>query len=206
MKLPNCRSFRLWFASGWLGASALLVNLPQAAAAADFTVTTPGAQFAFNINGMDSPTLTLVRGQTYTFAVDTTLNFHPFRINSPGVVNNNISTGTMTFTVPLDAVDYFYDCTLHGVSMQGTILTVEATPPPPPTVRILSLSIGNNIVLTSTGTNTWSVIPEFSTNLSTTNWFALTVQTNRFADGTNETFCGRPPGDAVFVRIKAQQN
>lgn len=205
MRLPKCRSFRVWFASGWLGASGLLVSLPQAAAA-DFTVTTPNGQFAFNINGADSPTLTLVRGQTYTFEVDTTPGLHPFRINSPGVGNNNISTGTMTFTVPLDAADYIYDCTLHGLSMQGTILTVEAPLPPPPTVRILSLSISSNIVLTSTGTNTWSVIPEFSTNLSTTTWFALTVQTNRFANGTNETFCGRPPGDAVFIRIKAQQN
>jgi hypothetical protein len=52
------------------------------------------------------------------------------------------------------------------------------------------------------------VIPEYNTNLISTNWFALTVQTNRFADGTNDTICGLPQGagDAVFIRIKSQQN
>jgi hypothetical protein len=42
--------------------------------------------------------------------------------------------------------------------------------------------------------------------LSTTNWYSLTVQTNRYSNGTNETICGRPPGNAVFIRVKAQQN
>jgi hypothetical protein len=32
--------------------------------AADFEVRTPNDQFAFQINGTDGPTLTLVRGQT----------------------------------------------------------------------------------------------------------------------------------------------
>jgi hypothetical protein len=79
-------------------------------------------------------------------------------------------------------------------------------PPPPPTVQIVGLTLGTNVVLTSTGTNTWTPVPEFTTNLTSGNWFALTVQTNRYANGTNETFCGRPPGDAVFLRIRAQQN
>jgi hypothetical protein len=34
----------------------------------------------------------------------------------------------------------------------------------------------------------------------------LAVQTNNFANGTNETICGRPSGDSVFIRIKARQN
>ena len=33
--------------------------------------------------------------------------------------------------------------------------------------------------------------------------FALTVQTNRFLGGTNETICGRPPDSNVFIRVKA---
>jgi plastocyanin len=172
--------------------------------AADFTVTTPGGQFAFQINGMNSPTLTLVRGRTYTFAVSTTPGFHPFRIQSSGVVNNNISSGTMTYTVPTAAANYTYDCTVHGASMQGQILTVE--PPTPPTVNILGLSVDSEtIVLTSTGTNTWSVNPEYRTNLTSTNWFALSVRTNRFANGTNETICGRPQGNNVFIRIRSEE-
>jgi len=161
---------------------------------ADFTVTTPGSQFAFNINGANSPALTLVRGKTYTFQVNTTPGVHPFRINSPGVVNNNISSGTLTYTVPTTGANFTYDCTVHGASMQGTIRTVA--PPPPPTIRILNISVGTNIFLRSTGTNNF------------TDWFALTVQTNRYADGTNDTICGLPQGagDAVFIRIKSQQN
>jgi len=168
----------------------------------DFTVRTPENQFAFKINGVDSPTLTLVRGRTYTFEVETTPNSHPFHIESPGVDMNDIVSGTITYVVPTNAANYYYNCTFHGDSMRGEIITTE--PPAPPTFKILSLTVSSNIVLTSTGTNTWTVTPEFNTNLMTTNWFALTMQTNRFLNGTNEVICGRPPGSEVFIRLRAQ--
>ena len=180
----------------------LLSAAAASAAAADFAVRTPNAQFAFQINGVDSPTLTLVRGQTYTFDVQTTVAFHPFHIESPGTDVNDIDTGTITYTVPTNEVNYFYNCTVHGDLMRGDILTIAA--PESPVITILGLSVDTNITLVSTGTNTWSVNPEFNTNLTTTNWFALTVQSNRFFNGTNETICGRPPGDAVFIRIRSQ--
>src|SRR6266404_3964221 len=167
----------------------LLGAAAASAAAADFSVRTPNAQFAFQINGVNSPKLTLLRGQTYTFDVQTTVGFHPFHIESPGTDLNDIDTGTITYTVPTNEVNYFYNCTVHGDLMRGDIVTVA-----PPIVRILRLSVSTNLVLTSTGTNNWSVNPEFNANLATTNWFALTVQTNRFFGGTNETICGRPPG------------
>lgn len=167
----------------------------------DFAVRTPGAQFAFQINGVNSPNLTLVRGQTYTFDVGTTAGFHPFHIESPGVVNNNIDTGTMTYTVPVDGTNYFYNCVVHGNLMRGEITTV-----PPPSVRIVNLSVGSNIILQATAPQTWTLNPEFNTNLMTTNWYALTVSSNRFFNGTNEIICGKPPGDAVMIRIRAQTN
>jgi hypothetical protein len=177
-----------------------------ASSAADFNVTTPGAQFAFNINGQNSPTLTLVRGRTYTFSVSTTAGFHPFRINNAGASPNNITSGTITYVVPTDAVNHTYDCGFHGASMAGSIVVVDPPPPPtPPVPRIVSYSLGANIVLRSTpATNTFTVFPEFKTNLNETNWFALTVQSNRFLNGTNETFCGRPPGNNVFIRLRVQ--
>ena len=133
--------------------------------------------------------------------------FHPFHIESPGVVANDIDTGIITYTVPMADANYYYNCVVHGHGMRGEILTVPPDAgPPPPTVQILSLVVNSNLVLTSTGTNTWSVNPEFATNLITTNWFALTVQTNRFLNGTNETICGKPPGNTVLIRIRAQQN
>ena len=69
------------------GAAVLVLLLfSQAVFAADFTVTSPG--FFYAINGAQpNPTLTLVRGQTYTFAVNSS-SVHPFEIRSPGVANN----------------------------------------------------------------------------------------------------------------------
>jgi hypothetical protein len=179
-----------------------LFLLARTVLAADFTVTSPGFFYAINGN-QPNPTLTLVRGRTYTFAVNSS-SIHPFEILSPGVQNNNIAQGTITYTVPTVASNYTYVCSIHGFGAQ--ILTVAASPPPPPTIRILSLTVSNNIVLRSTGTNGWGVNPEFSTNLITTNWFALSVLSNSFLNGINETICGRPPGTNVFFRIRSQPN
>ena len=143
-----------------------------------------------------NPTLTLVRGRTYTFSVNAS-SIHPFEILSPGVVNNNISQGTITYTVPNVASNYIYICSIHDFG--GQILTV-----PPPTFRIVSLAVSNKVVLRSTGTNGWNPNPEFSTNL--TNWFALTILSNRLLNGINETICGRPAGTNVFFRIRSQPN
>ena len=174
----------------------------QTISAADFSVTTPGGAFAYTINGESpNPTLVLVRGQTYTFAVSSS-SIHPFQITGapPGsLTGNNTSSGTITFTVPTAEVNYGYECSIHHFG--GTIITTNA---PPPTIQILSLQVSSNLTLLSTGVTNWSVIPEANTNLTTTNWFVLTVQTNRFLSGTNETICGRPPGDSVFVRIRSQ--
>jgi hypothetical protein len=182
----------------------------QVTGAADFSVSTPGSQFAFAIssNGValgNSPTLVLVRGQTYTFSVNTTCGFHPFRVNSAGVVNNVICSGTLTYTVPTAAQNYTYDCGLHGVLMQGQIVTVDPPPPPtPPIPRIISFTIGTNIVLRSAPTtNTFTLFPEYKTNLNNSNWVALSVLSNRFLNGTSETFCGRPPGTNLFIRLRA---
>ena len=174
----------------------------QALFAADFTVTSPGFFYAINGN-QPNPTITLVRGRTYTFAVNSS-SIHPFLINSPGVQNNNIAQGTITYTVPTVASNYNYFCSIHGFGAQ--ILTVAPAPPPPPTIRILSLAVSNNVVLRSTGTSGWRVNPEYSTNLTTTNWFALSILSNSFLNGINETICGRPPGSNVFLRIRSQPN
>jgi hypothetical protein len=176
-----------------------LVVAVQGTAAADFVVTSPG--YSYTINGVvNTPVLTLVRGETYTFAIETALN-HPFQINSPAgtTTGNNTSLGTITFRVPTNNAIYSYTCSIHGFG--NTILTI-----PPPNIRIVKMDLGTNLVLRSTGTNNWTLKPQFSTNLGRTNWFALTVQSNRFNNGTNETFCGRPPGTNVFIRIRAERN
>jgi hypothetical protein len=57
-----------------------------------------------------------------------------------------------------------------------------------------------------TGKGNWRLLPQFATDLAATNWFNLSVQTNRFSDGTNETICGRPPGSNVFLRMQSFRN
>ena len=171
----------------------------QPAASADFTVTSPGFYYAFNGGAAQNPILNLVRGKTYTFAVNTS-SVHPFEIlGAPtgSVASNNISLGTLTFNVPTNAVNYRYICSIHLFG--NTIVTVP--PPPPPT--IVGLTVRTNLLLYSTGTNAWNLQPQYSTNLGQTNWSALTVTTNLFANGTNELICGKPPGKAVFIRLKA---
>jgi hypothetical protein len=171
----------------------------SSAFAADFNVTSPGSSYTIN-GGLNNPVLTLFRGETYTFAISTS-STHPFFIVSPAgtTTSNNISSGTITFRVPTNAANYSYRCSIHGFG--NTIVTI-----PPPSVRIVKMDVGTNLVLRSTGTNNWILTPQFSTNLGGTNWFALTVQSNRFLNGTNETFCGRPPVTNAFIRVRAQRN
>ena len=183
-------------------AAAWLTGIPGALGA-DFTVTSPG--FFYSINGASTnPTLTLVRGRTYTFAVSTSVN-HPFEIMSPGPASgNNTSSGTITYTVATNAPatnNPGYRCSVHA-SMVGLILTVD--PPVAPVISITDLKVGTNVVLRSTGSAGWAVLPEYNTNLTTTNWLGLTVQTNLFANGTNETICVKPPGDNVYIRIQSE--
>lgn len=190
-----------------IAAAAGLFLVSVASAAADFNVTTPGGSFNYTINGVSqNPTITLVRGRLYEFAVVAASN-HPFQITeagvplttASGVTNNNIFSGTIFFRVPTNAVNYGFRCSFHFFG--GQIVTV-----PPPPVRIVGADVTTNVVLRSTGTNLFTLIPEYSTNLGSTNWFALAVQTNRFLSGTNETICGRPSGSNLFFRVRAVGN
>ncbi len=167
-----------------------------ASRAADFTVETPGGQFQYLINGTNASALILVRGQTYTFNIQTMPN-HPFHIESPGVVNNDITTGLITYTVPTNNMNYSYSCGIHPW-MFGDLITIE-----PPQIKILSLTVGTNLVLTSTATNGWNVFPEYATDLVSTNWYALVVATNRLVNVRLETICGRPEGNSVLIRLKS---
>lgn len=185
----------------------VMLGLAAVAGAADFTVLTPGGQFSFQINGTSgNPTVTLQRGSTYTFAVNAS-SFHPFAIGTTvfgatpsGVTGNNTFSGTVTFAVPTNAPNCVYYCGQHGFS--GSILMID--PPVPPPFQIVGLNVSDNLTLRYTGTNTFTYTPEFSTNLGTTNWFTLTVQSTTSLLGTNEAVCGRPAGSNVFLRIRAR--
>lgn len=95
-----------------------------------FTVTGVNAPSSYTVNGTDNASLTLQRGQTYTFNISA--SGHPFYIMSvqgtntgnaysTGVTGNGTSSGTLTFTVPAGAPNtLYYDCSIHS-SMTGVI-------------------------------------------------------------------------------------
>ena len=99
--------------------------------ASAFNVT-PNGFTSFIVDGQSNPTLTLVRGTSYTFNVNA--SGHPFYIKTvdnstgtlnqwtDGVTNNGVQTGVLTFVVPMTAPDnLFYHCSIHG-SMGGDLL------------------------------------------------------------------------------------
>jgi hypothetical protein len=93
-----------------------------------YAVTNAGTS-AYTINSTSNPTLNLIRGFTYYFNINAT--GHPFWIKtvqvtgtgsaySSGVTNNGAQSGTITFTVPLDApATLYYICQFHAM-MAGT--------------------------------------------------------------------------------------
>ena len=109
-------------------------------AAVDFSVSNNGFT-DYVINGVNDPTLNLVRGRTYTFSISA--SGHPFWIKtaavtgtgsaySNGVSGNGTQVGTLTFSVPSDAPDsLFYICQFH-FNMRGTISIAD--PPAEPAV------------------------------------------------------------------------
>lgn len=100
----------------------------------NYNVTNSGASsYVFNGNGLtnsSNPNITLQRGKTYTFTVNSP--GHPFLIKSAqttgtanpfseGVTNNGLSNGVITFTVPSNAPNtLYYICEFHS-SMTGVI-------------------------------------------------------------------------------------
>ena len=116
-------------------------NIGSSVGAGDVTnynVSNSGATaYLFSGNGLtnsSNPNITLQRGKTYTFTVDTP--GHPFWIKSvqgtgsgnaynTGVTGNGESGGTITFVVPGDAPSkLFYNCEFHG-SMTGEFNIID---------------------------------------------------------------------------------
>ena len=118
-------------------AALLLINaLPTRAGSNQFTVTVQSFE-NWTIDGMLDPTLTLTRGQTYVFDLQSVSAVHPFFIKtvsstgsgnqfSDGVTGNG-ATGDndVSFQVPLTApAQLFYNCGSHG-AMAGTLNIVD---------------------------------------------------------------------------------
>ena len=199
------------------GLAALVLALGTLSSAAQTTNAVSAVGFsAYNINGTNNATLTLMRGVAYVFNVNA--SGHPFWIKSvsstgtgnaynPGVAANGIQVGTLTFAVPTNAPStLYYNCQYHS-AMKGTINII--TPPSPPAVRIVSINVGKAVVVASSGAVGWSPVPEYSCSLPATNWTAVTTFTNVFANGTNTTSFDRLDpvcGPNLFIRIRENRN
>ena len=124
----------------------LLVGLALLSAFAWTGFATAGTATTFNVanggftswmfDGVANPPLTLVRGQTYQFALQDVPSNHPFYINTINTtgtgsqyttgVTNNGATGNavVQFTVPMGAPDLLhYNCSNHD-AMNGPITVV----------------------------------------------------------------------------------
>jgi plastocyanin len=90
-----------------------------------------GTTQVYFIDGAENPALTLARGNTYEFVINSA--GHPFWIQSVvapydaanvynnGVTNNGTDSGTISFTVPAEAPDTLYYVCQNHASMTGTI-------------------------------------------------------------------------------------
>ena len=206
----------------WIAATSIVF-----AQSTNFTVTTPAFKYA--VNGVsstnaagnfvnNSPPLTLVAGNSYTFTMQAS-SFHPMVVATNQAVSGGPSasnfeytnaspqavfSGTITLTIP--ATDFptnlYYQCNFHGFFGVITII------PPPPPNQIVSISVTTNIVLFSTGTDTaFKLVPQYSSNLLVGAWQAVPAYTNTFANGTNQTAFDRLDpicGPNVFLRISQQ--
>jgi hypothetical protein len=201
----------------------------------NYTVTTPGSEFEFVVNGQssglppqfanvdDSFNFSVPAGATYIFAMNTTPGLHPVDIctNSTttsryvGASAQALSTGTITVTIP--ATNYpptlYYICNIH--TFYGIITVTPPQPPPPTTIG--GMSVSSNVILTFTGgTNTIPLVPQFSSNLVSGAWLPVPGYTNKFGSNADNTFSGTNTisfgrldaicGPDVFLRISQAPN
>ncbi len=116
--------------------AALVASLALVSTASAFTVVNNGT-IAYRIDGVDNPTLNVVRGRTYTFNI--TATGHPFYIKtiqgsgtgnaySNGVTGNGTQVGTVTWVVAGNAPSIlYYDCAIHS-NMTGDINVTDPVP------------------------------------------------------------------------------
>lgn len=102
---------------------------------------------------------------------------------------------------------------LDGCGLSRTCLVVVtavddvcsgATPPAPTNVTVVGFSLGPTITVRSLGTNSWSVAPEYSTNLmgQPQTWLPVSAWTNTHLNGTNITSFNPPvTNQAVLYRV-----
>jgi len=212
MKRAGKLAATLWIAFGGICQAQFHTNV----------ITTPnGGILNYSVDGsaQTCPTFNLTAGMTNILRINTASS-HPVIITTNRntlmtsyynrAAPENIFSGNIALRIPATGFPsvLFYICSVHGFS--GQINVIAPVSPVPLRNQILSLRIGTNVVMTSTGTNTtWTLIPEFSSNLVGGIWGPVPGFTNTFANGTNtSTFNRLDPicGPSVYLRVRQQQN
>jgi len=117
----------------------LLLMAIASCAKAQFFITTPNAAYAYTVAGYNSvnPTITLIAGNTYTIAVNTS-DIHPVCIQTNTVLDGPLYSGATPvtcfyqgmFTLTLPAAGYplslYFVCEYHG--FYGTFTIVPPAP------------------------------------------------------------------------------
>jgi hypothetical protein len=201
---------QLGLASYFLGAQMCLAQFHTN------VITTPNDMWAYRVDGgtNDNPTILLEAGVTNILDMQAypdhpviimTDNFEVYNGASPqSVYNQPVGLATPSAGFPTKLL---YMCVVHG--FYGEI-HFSLTPPFPTPNTILQVQVGTNVIMTSTGTNTtWTLVPEFSSNLVSGLWAPVPSYTNTFASGTNTTVFDRLDpicGSSVFLRLRQSQN
>ena len=208
------KSFSRLFLIAWL-----LISWSARAEYHTNVITTPFDVYAYSVDGgpAENPTIELYAGVTNVFDVQTYPD-HPVVITtSPdpndwysGASPQDVNDQLMFLLTPATGypTTLYYVCPLHY--FYGEIHLNAPLPPAPLGNVILSIQVGTNVVMTSTGTNTtWQLVPEYSSNLVHGSWASVPAYTNSYANGTNTTVFSRLDpicGPNVFLRIRQQPN
>lgn len=192
------------------------------------TITTPNGvnmPYFFAVNGAGSnPPISLTAGVTNVFVINTPAGVHPVIIttNPPFTLGNYSGAtypggspqspqGTNSGEILLNApaagfpTKLYYVCSVHFFFGEIDLSSAIGSPPPN---TILQIKVGTNIVMTSTGTNTtWTLVPQYSTNIANRLWTPVPGYNNSFSNGTNTTVFDRldsTAGPKVFLRLSQQ--
>jgi hypothetical protein len=175
---------------------------------------------AYFINGgaVGNPTISLTAGVTNVFVVTNDSSIHPVIITTTpppnssgqygGASPQNITSGNINLVTPATGfpTKLYYMCSIHLFG--GEIDLSAPIGAAPPRNTILQIKVGTNIVMTSTGTNTtWTLVPQYSTNLASQLWTPVPTYNNSFSNGTNTTVFDRLDpiaGPNVYLRISQQ--
>lgn len=85
-------------------------------------------------------------------------------------------------------------------------VVTSGVPPAPTNVELRAISIGGtNVQIRSLGTNTWTLVPEYATNLLSPVWVPISNSVNSFLGGTNTTTFGYPvtnTSQGIIIRVR----